>query len=96
MAPHRFKSKDVRDLFRDKKVVFIGDSIIRDIYKDFVWLHWHRDDCLISHDHLISAKERNEAEQPTTQSTLCEGERLIPGTGLLTKELKKSSFQSPI
>ena len=64
---------------------------MREIYKDFVWLHRHRDDCLISHDHLISAKERNEAEQPTTQSTLCEGERLIPGTGLLTKELKKSS-----
>ena len=29
MAPHSFKSKEVRDLFRDKKVVFLGDSIIR-------------------------------------------------------------------
>ena len=29
MEPHQFKRKEVRDLFRDKKVVFLGDSIIR-------------------------------------------------------------------
>ena len=96
MDPPQFKNKDVRDLFRDKKVVFLGDSIMREIYKDFVWLHLHRDSGLISHDKLISEKESNEKGEPTTQSTLCEGERLIPGTGLLTKEFKKSSYQSPI
>ena len=94
MAPHRFKKKEVSDLFKDKKVVFLGDSIMREIYKDFVWLH--RDGRLIPHDQLIFENERNEAGQPTTQSTLCEGERLIPGSGLLTMELKKSLFQSPI
>ena len=29
MVPHEFKRNEVRDLFRDKKVVFLGDSIIR-------------------------------------------------------------------
>ena len=33
MALQRFKSKEVRDLFRDKKVVFLGDSIIRNGFK---------------------------------------------------------------
>ena len=31
--PPKFKTIEVKDLFRDKKVVFLGDSIIRDIYK---------------------------------------------------------------
>ena len=33
MEPHEFKRKEVRDLFRDKKVVFLGDSIIRKGFK---------------------------------------------------------------
>ena len=96
MEPHSFKIKEVRDLFGDKKVVFLGDSIMREIYKDFVWLH--SDGKLIPHDLMIDIKdkERNEAGEPIIQSTLCEGERLIPGTGVLTDDLKKSSFESRI
>ena len=81
MAPPQFKTKDVRDLFRDKKVLFLGDSIMREIYKDFVWLHKGcRGGGLISHDLLIFEKESNEKGEPTMQSTLCGGECLIPGT----------------
>ena len=55
---------------------------------DFVWLS--REVGLISNDQLIATHEKTDKGAPTTPSNLCEGERLIPGTGLLTKELKKS------
>lgn len=39
MAPHKFKKMEVRDLFRDKKVVFLGDSIIREGFKNKLLNH---------------------------------------------------------
>ena len=66
----------------------------RDMYKDFVWLH--RDGRLIPHDLLKFDNETNDKGEPTTQSKLCEGERLIPGTGLLTGSLKKGLRRSTI
>ena len=45
---------------------------------------------MIANDRLIGTLEKADEGPPTTPSKLCKGERLIPGTGLLTKELKKS------
>jgi len=36
-----FMRKDVREVLYNKKVVFLGDSILRNIYQDFVWLFEH-------------------------------------------------------
>lgn len=36
-----FMRKDVREVLFNKKVVFLGDSILRNIYQDFVWLFEH-------------------------------------------------------
>ena len=124
--PHQFKKIEVKDLFRDKKVVFIGDSIIRDIYKgsilsylyvqlnkitlffiflngpevwkestntnnsecstDFVWLYG--DGKLITNEVLLHTDKENKTSQPALP-VVGGGERLIPGTGLLTGSLTK-------
>ena len=33
-----FETEDVRDLLKNKTVVFLGGSIIRGLYKDVIWL----------------------------------------------------------
>ena len=33
-----FISMDVKKIFKDKKVLFLGDSIMRNLYQDFVYL----------------------------------------------------------
>jgi len=83
MTPKRFSRDEVRELFKGKKVIFLGDSIIRDIYKDFVWLHQKGD--LIPHEKLTE----EDKEVGTVQKTLTGGEKLREGTGKLTEGLKK-------
>jgi len=38
-----FQRSDVRNILLNKKVVFLGDSILRNIYQDLVWLFEHGD-----------------------------------------------------
>ena len=38
-----FQRSDVRNVLLNKKVVFLGDSILRNIYQDLVWLFEHGD-----------------------------------------------------
>ena len=33
-----FLKKNLQEIFRGKSILFLGDSIMRNIYKDFVWL----------------------------------------------------------
>ena len=68
-----FLKEDVRKHFRGKKVIFLGDSIMRNIYQDFVYLLEKGD--LTPHGLL-----RKKGEQ--IQSF--EGDELLPGTGVRT------------
>ena len=79
----RFSKNDMRKLFRDKKVIFLGDSIIRDIYKDSVWLY--QKGRLVPHAKLVDGDEK----AGTVQRSLTHGETLRDGTGQLTADLKK-------
>ena len=79
----RFNKNDMRKLFRDKKVIFLGDSIIRDIYKDSVWLY--QKGSLVPHAKLVDGDDK----AGTVQRSLTHGETLRDGTGQLTADLKK-------
>ena len=46
------------------------------------------------HDRLIFDNETNDQGQDIAQSKLCKGEQLVPGTGILTENLKKGSLLS--
>ena len=78
-----FTKYDVRDLFKNRFVLFLGDSIIRDVYKDFVWLREKGN--LIPHEKLREFDRENK----TAQSSLVPSERLMEGTGLLKEDLAK-------
>jgi len=68
-----FLKEDVRKHFRGKKVIFLGDSIMRNIYQDFVYLLEKGD--LTPHGLL-----RKKGEQIPS----FEGDELMPGTGVIT------------
>ena len=78
-----FTKDDVRDLFKNRFVLFLGDSIIRDVYKDFVWLR--EKGSLIPHEKLREFDRENK----TAQGSLVTSERLMEGTGLLKEDLAK-------
>ena len=78
-----FTKYDVRDLFKNRFVLFLGDSIIRDVYKDFVWLREKGN--LIPHEKL----REFDREKRTAQGSLVTSERLMEGTGLLKEDLAK-------
>ena len=78
-----FTKYDVRDLFKNRFVLFLGDSIIRDVYKDFVWLREKGN--LIPHEKLREFDRENK----TAQGSLVTSERLMEGTGLLKEDLAK-------
>ena len=68
-----FLREDVRKHFSGKKVIFLGDSIMRNIYQDFLYLLENGD--LTPHGFL-----RKKGEQiPSFQ-----GDQLMDGTGELT------------
>jgi len=68
-----FLKEDVRKHFKGKKVMFLGDSIMRNIYQDFVYLLEKGD--LTPHSML---------RKKGVQIESFEGDRLLPGTGELT------------
>ena len=68
-----FLKEDVRKYFKGKKVIFLGDSIMRNIYQDFLYLIERGD--LTPHD-LLRKKVR--------QIPSFEGDYLLEGTGELT------------
>ena len=68
-----FLKEDVRRHFRGKKVMFLGDSIMRNIYQDFVYLLEKGD--LTPHSML---------RKKGVQIERFEGDRLVEGTGELT------------
>ena len=78
-----FTKDDVRSLFKNRFVLFLGDSIIRDVYKDFVWLREKGN--LIPHEKLREFDRENK----TAQGSLVTSERLMEGTGLLKEDLAK-------
>jgi hypothetical protein len=43
-----FTREDLLRLFRGKSVLFLGDSLMRSIYKDFIWLS--KENSLIKHE----------------------------------------------
>ena len=55
-----FTKDDVRQLFRKKSILFIGDSIMRNIYKDLVWLTSKSTrQSLIPQRHMKAKAEKN-------------------------------------
>jgi len=68
-----FLKEDVRKHFKGKKVIFLGDSIMRNIYQDFLYLIEKGD--LTPHE-LLRKKGR--------QIPSFEGDYLLEGTGELT------------
>ena len=68
-----FLKEDVRKHFRGKKVIFLGDSIMRNIYQDFLYLLEKGD--LTPHSLL---------RKKGTQIESFEGDYLLEGTGELT------------
>jgi len=68
-----FLKEDVRKHFRGKKVMFLGDSIMRNIYQDFVYL-------LEKGDMTPHGMLRMKGEQISS----FEGDYLLDGTGVLT------------
>jgi hypothetical protein len=68
-----FLKEDVRKHFRGKKVIFLGDSIMRNIYQDFLFLLEKGD--LTPHSLL---------RKKGTQIPSFEGDYLVKGTGELT------------
>lgn len=83
-----FLKDDVRDLFKNRFVLFLGDSIIRDVYKDFVWLREKGN--LIPHEKL----REFDREKKTAPSSLVTSERLVEGTGLLKEDLAKGKLKT--
>ena len=68
-----FLKEDVRKYFKGKKVIFLGDSIMRNIYQDFLYLIEKAD--LTPHQLL---------RKKGTQIPSFEGDYLLEGTGELT------------
>ena len=68
-----FLKEDVRKHFRGKKVMFLGDSIMRNIYQDFLYL-------LEKGDMTPHSLLRKKGEQIPS----FEGDQLVDGTGVLT------------
>jgi len=68
-----FLKEDVRKHFKGKKVIFLGDSIMRNIYQDFLYLLEKGD--LTPHDLL---------RKKGVQIPSFEGDYLLEGTGELT------------
>ena len=68
-----FLKEDVRKHFRGKKVMFLGDSIMRNIYQDFLYL-------LEKGDMTPHSLLRKKGEQIPS----FEGDKLVEGTGVLT------------
>ena len=83
--PRKFSKPEVRELFKEKKVVFLGDSILREIYKDLIWLDQRGS--LIHHDQLKFVPGKDDF---TVQESFFSGERLVPGTGKLKEKKRKS------
>ena len=83
----RLLQSDVRKLLENKKVIFLGDSIIRDVYKDMVWLYQKKG--LIPYEKLADATDRDERDRPTVQRSLVEGEELKDGTGIKNPDMSK-------
>jgi len=67
-----FCQSDVRNIMKDKSVLFLGDSIMRNIYQDFITLY--QKGCLTSHKDLKLKGER----MPSYY-----GDKLMPNTGKL-------------
>jgi len=68
-----FLKDDVRKHFRGKKVIFLGDSIMRNIYQDFLYLLEKGD--MTPHSML---------RKKGVQIPSFEGDQLVDGTGVLT------------
>jgi len=67
-----FISQDVRKIMRGKKVLFLGDSILRNIYQDLLW--------------IMEKGTLTPAELLKKKGTMIErfcGDKLVPGTGNL-------------
>lgn len=65
-----FLKNDVRRVFKGKSVLFMGDSILRNIYQDFLWL---MEKGTLTPAEMLKKKGED-------MKSFC-GDRLIPGTG---------------
>ena len=71
-----FLKDDARKLFRGQKVIFLGDSIMRNIYQDFVYLLENGN--LTPHS-LLRKKGKQIEYGEFPGDTLVEGGDMVPG-----------------
>ena len=71
-----FLKSDVRSVFRDRKVLFMGDSVLRNLYQDFVYLI---EKGTLTPNSLLKKKGKQIEDGDFPGDSLVEGGDLIPG-----------------
>ena len=71
-----FLKSDVRSVFRDRKVLFMGDSVLRNLYQDFVYLI---EKGTLTPNSLLKKKGKQIEDGEFPGDSLVEGGDLIPG-----------------
>ena len=71
-----FLKADVRSIFKDRKVLFMGDSVLRNLYQDFVYLV---EKGTLTPNKLLKKKGKQIEDGEFPGDTLVEGGDMVPG-----------------
>jgi len=71
-----FLKSDVRSIFKDRKVLFMGDSVLRNLYQDFVYLI---EKGTLTPNKLLKKKGIQIEDGDFPGDTLVEGGEMVPG-----------------
>jgi len=71
-----FLKSDVRSIFKDRKVLFMGDSVLRNLYQDFVYLV---EKGTLTPNKLLKKKGVQIEDGDFPGDTLVEGGEMVPG-----------------
>jgi len=71
-----FLKSDVRSIFKDKKVLFMGDSVLRNLYQDFVYLV---EKGTLTPNKLLKKKGKQIEDGEFPGDNLVQGGEMVPG-----------------
>ena len=71
-----FLKADVRAIFKDRKVLFMGDSVLRNLYQDFVYLV---EEGTLTPNKLLKKKGNQIQDGEFPGDSLVEGGEMVPG-----------------
>ena len=80
-----FLKADVRSIFKDRKVLFMGDSVLRNLYQDFVYLV---EKGTLTPNKLLKKKGKQIEDGEFPGDTLVEGGDMVPGRDYQEVRLK--------